>query len=120
MDGGLWAKKGGPEKSVLSMILRSSNVPDSEKLYYSFFNNYRKDVLSSIFSAEVHELSGGVWAEWECELYCEGWDTHRVDSAITKIVKWHTDEIDRIKALELRDACKKQSQGTMCFPDEHA
>ena len=95
-----WDKKGTPSGALLYMILTASpRRQQPTKDYYKFYKHYNLEGLKREFNAEVAELSGGGCAWWEIRFDCQNWTNERIDAKIQEVLKWHNNEIDRIKQI---------------------
>ena len=96
-----WDSKGTPSGAVLCLwVTASPRRNQSARDYYKFYHHYNTRAVRGIFRAETQELSGGACAEWSIELDCLGWTDKQIDAKIEEVLRWHTEEIERIKGLE--------------------
>ena len=98
--GDRWDDKGTRSGALLCLILIASSGKESSTDYYKFFDNYNVKLLEEIFNTKAEELSGGDKASWSLEFNCLDWSQEKLDSTIEKILKWHTREIERIRAID--------------------
>ena len=95
-----WDHKGTPSGALLCLILAASpRRNQSARDYYKFYDHYNITALREIFRAKTEEVSGGGCAWWSIEFDCLGWTEEQIDAKIEEVLRWHNQEIERIKGI---------------------
>jgi len=99
-SGERWDSKGTLSGALLCLILAASpRRSQSARDYYKFYHHYNIAALREIFEGETKELSGGSCASWSVECDCLGWTDEQIDAKIEQVLRWHNQEIERIKGI---------------------
>jgi len=99
-----WDSKGTPSGALLCLILTGS--PRGNQLardYYKFYDYYNIKAIRDVFKAKAEELTGGGCAWWSIEFDCLAWTDEQIDTRIEEVLRWHNQEIERIKGIEYTD-----------------
>jgi len=96
-----WDNEETPSGALLILILSASTrEQQSSENCYKFYGNYDTRLLEERFDAKTEELSGGGSARWSIEFNIRGWAAEQIDAKIEEVLKWHCEEIKRIKDIE--------------------
>jgi len=99
-----WGSEGTPSGALLCLILAASlHQNQLARDYYKYYDHYNIKALRDVYRAKAEELSGGGCAWWSIEFDCLGWTGEQIDAKIEEVLRWHNQEIERIKGIEYID-----------------